>query len=434
MTFVIWILKFPLTLDIRILTFYLVDFMPVYRYIISTKQGQIQKGEIEAVDQPSAVDALRKKGLLIISLEEKKKFFLRPEKLLSLLGFVSNLEKVTFTKRLALMLKAGLTLNDSLRILKDQTVSFQMKRIIGHLVKMVEDGRPFSSGLARYPRIFSEFYVNIVQAGEKSGNLEENLEHLAGQLMKDFELRRRIKSAMAYPLVVLSATLILGVSLSLLVFPKLSRLFKNFKVELPLLTRMLLAVTDFLQHWALYTGLAVIGLVFILHWILRRKIVRPYWHKFILKLPLFGKIAQNLNLARFSRILGSLLKSGLPIVQSLEITANTLNNFSFKIGLKKVNQEIEKGEKFSKSLFVYPALFPPMVFQMIAVGEKTGRLDETLFYLAEFYDGEVDTATKNLSAILEPFLLIVIGIVVGGVALAVITPLYQLTASLKIRQ
>jgi type IV pilus assembly protein PilC len=405
----------------------------LFRYIISTSQGQIQKGEIEAVDQAGAAETLRKRGLLIISLEEKRKLILKPEKILSLFGYISNLEKVTFTKHLALMLKAGLTLNDSLKILRDQTTSFQMKRIVGFLIKRVEEGQPLSAGLARYPRMFTAFYVNIVQAGEKSGTLEENLEHLAVQMMKDYELRRRVKSAMAYPIVVLSATIILGVSLALLVFPKLARLFKTFKVELPLLTRMLLDVTDFLQHWAVYTGLAIVVLIFILRWILRRKAIRPYFHKFILQIPIFGKVAQNLNLARFARILASLLKSGLPITQSLEITANTLNNFSFKISLKRVNQEIEKGESFSKSLSAYSTVFPPMVFQMIAVGEKTGRLEEVLFYLAEFFEDEVDTATKNLSTILEPVLLIAIGIVVGGVALAIITPLYQLTASLKIR-
>jgi len=407
-----------------------------FRYIIATKKGEIKKGEIEAFNEREAADALRKKGWLIISLEEKKKFGLaglKPEKFLGFFGYVSNLERVNFTKHLSLTLKAGLAINDALRILKDQTASFQMKRVIGHLIKTVEDGRPLSIGLAKYPKIFSEFYINIVKAGEKSGTLEENLEHLAVQMTKDFELRRRVKSALMYPAVVLSATVILGVSLSLLVFPKLARLFKTFKVELPLLTRMLLAVTDFLEHWAVYTGLAIVVLFFVLRFILRTKPIRPYWHKFILDLPLFGRIARNLNLARFSRSLGSLLKSGMPIVDSLEITANTLNNFSYKINLKKAKEEIEKGEKLSKALSPYASIFPPMVYQMIAVGEKTGRLEEVLFYLAEFYESEVDTATKNLSTILEPVLLIVIGIVVGGVALAVITPLYELTASLKIR-
>jgi len=405
----------------------------LFCYVATTKKGEIKKGEIEAFDEKSAIETLRKKNFLIISLGEKRKLFLKPEKILSYLGFVSHLEKVVFTKHLSLMLKAGLTLNDSLKILKNQTTSFQIKKIINSLIKTVEEGQPLSSGLAKYPRVFSDFYVNIVRAGEKSGTLEENLEHLSVQITKDFELRRRVKSAMAYPTVVLVATVILGVSLSLLVFPKLARLFGTFKVELPLLTRMLLAITDFLEHWGLYAGLAVVVLFFVLRWILRRKLIRPYSHQLVLKIPLFGTIAKNLNLARFSRILGSLLKSGLPIIQSLEITANTLNNFSYRLNLGKVNQEVEKGEKFSKALASYSSLFPAMVTQMIAVGEKTGRLEEVLFYLAEFYEDEVDAATKNLSTILEPILLIVIGIVVGGVAMAIISPIYQLTAGLRIK-
>ena len=404
-----------------------------FHFVASTRDGKIEKGEIEAGSQENAVELLRAKDLLVITLREKKKINFHLSKVLEGFGFVSNLEKVVFTKHLSLMLKAGLTLNETLGVLRDQTNSSKMKKIVGNLLTVVEKGEPLASGLARYPKIFSNFYVHAVRAGEESGDLEENLIHLAEQLLKDFDLQRRVKSAMMYPMVVLGATAILGIALSIVVFPKLARLFKTFKIELPLLTRMLLATTDFLQHYAVYLAILVVALFFLLRWILRRKTIRPYFHKFILKIPIFGKIVKNLNLARFARMLGSLLRSGLPIGKALEITAQTLGNYSYKLNLAKVANEVNQGEKMQKILAVFPELFPPMVCQMVSVGEKSGKLEEVLFYLAEFYEAEVDATTKNLSTILEPVLLVVIGIVVAGVALAIVTPLYQLTSGMKIR-
>jgi type IV pilus assembly protein PilC len=402
-------------------------------FVASTKDGKIEKGEIEAANRENAVDLLRGKGLLIIALHEKKKIHFHASKILDRFGFVSNLEKVVFTKHLSLMLKAGLTLNESLSTLKEQTNSSQMKKIIESLVKKVEDGKSLASGLSEYPQIFSNFYIHSVGAGEQSGDLEENLIHLADQMTKDFDLRRKVKSAMMYPLVVLGATVILGVSLSVVVFPKLARLFKTFKIELPFLTRILLATTDFLQKYALFAAVIIIFLFFVLRWVLRRGPIRPYFHRFILRIPIFGKIAKNLNLARFARTFGSLLRSGLPIGEAIQTTSDALGNYAYKINLAKISREVGQGEKLSKSLAVFPEIFPPMVCQMIAVGERSGKLEEVLFYLAEFYEAEVDATTKNLSTILEPVLLVLIGVVVAGVALAVVTPLYQLTSGMKIR-
>jgi type IV pilus assembly protein PilC len=402
-------------------------------FVASTKDGKIEKGEIEAANRENAVDLLRGKGLLIIALHEKKKIHFHASKILDRFGFVSNLEKVVFTKHLSLMLKAGLTLNESLSTLKEQTNSSQMKKIIESLVKKVEDGKSLASGLSEYPQIFSNFYVHSVGAGEQSGDLEENLIHLADQMTKDFDLRRKVKSAMMYPLVVLGATVILGVSLSVVVFPKLARLFKTFKIELPFLTRILLATTDFLQKYALFAAVIIVFLFFALRWVLRRGPIRPYFHRFILRIPIFGKITKNLNLARFTRTFGSLLRSGLPIGEAIQTTSDALGNYAYKLNLAKIGREVGQGEKLSKSLTAFPEIFPPMVCQMIAVGERSGKLEEVLFYLAEFYEAEVDATTKNLSTILEPVLLVLIGVVVAGVALAVVTPLYQLTSGMKIR-
>lgn len=403
-----------------------------FHFVASTKKGKMEKGEMEASNERAAVESLRARDLLVITLHEKKKLNFHASKIFDKLGLVPNLEKVVFTKHLSLMLRAGMTLNEALDTLRGQTNSSQMKKIIGDLLRGVEKGESLASGLGRYKKIFSNFYTSAVQAGEESGELEENLSRLAEQMMKDFELRRRVKSAMMYPVVVLGATTLLGLALSIVVFPKLARLFKTFDIKLPLLTRMLLATTDFLQHYILYAAGLLVVLVVILRWISERKTVRPVLHKLILRLPVFGKISRNLNLARFARTLGALLQSGLTIGRALEITTETLGNYSYKKNLSLVSIEVSKGGKLSKSLATFPTLFPPMVCQMVSVGEKSGKLEEVLFYLAEFYEAEVDAATKNLSTILEPVLLVVIGVIVAGVALAVVTPLYQLTSGLRI--
>ena len=400
-----------------------------YIYTASTQDGEIKKGFIEALSLRAVKDSLIKQGFLVVSIEEKKKIFLKFPSL-TLLGGVGGLEKLIFTKHFSVMLKSGVDIIEALEALKKQSSSFKLKKILQEIISSVSSGQKFSDSLAKYPKIFSDFYVNTIRAGEAGGTLDKNLEYLAEQMNKDYDLKRKIKNAMAYPTIVLVATVVIALSLAIFILPKITKLFKAFTVPLPLTTRILLWLADFLGE---HGFLVIIGLIFLIlsiRWFSRLKSVKPYLDRTFLRLPIAGQIIQNINLSRFSRALGSLLKSGLPITAALKVTAKTLDNASYQKNLMEIEKEIQKGAALASLLEKRKKFFPVTVSQMVATGEATGKLEGTLFYLAEFYEAETDGAIKNLATLIEPILLIFIGLLVGGVALAIISPIYQITGQL----
>ncbi len=398
-----------------------------YEYVATTQDGSLIKDIVEANSKNDVADIITQKGLLVVSIHEKKE-----KKTFKIFKFnhVSHIDRVMFTKHLSVMIRAGLTLNESLQILVDQTESPVLKRVLADVVVNLEEGQKLSNSLERYPRIFNELYVNMVRVGEASGTLEENLEYLAEQMKKDYELISKVKGAMMYPIVVLTATIGLGMGLSIYVLPKIVGLFEGFEgAKLPITTRGLLAFTHVMQKYGVFVVAGMIGSVVLLLWLVRQKAVKPYAHRLYLKMPIVGKIVQNVNLARFCRTLGSLLKSGLVINEALGITARTLGNVLFRFALEDVLVEVEKGSPMSSSMQKYIHLFPPIVTRMANVGERIGNLDGVLLYLSEFYESEVDIATKNLASTIEPILLIVIGCAVGLVAVSIISPIYNLAGS-----
>lgn len=398
-----------------------------YIYTAENRRGQIRKGTIDAPSKSEAVKKLEQKGLAVKKLQSDLGFFF--DELIAKIGYVSVLEKVLFTKHMSVMIRAGLPIDESLRILREQAGTVTMRRVVKVLVSVVEGGETLSTGLVRFPRVFSELYVNVIAAGEKSGNLQESFDNLAVQLTKASELRSKIRSAMAYPTLVLVAAAIVGFSVATFVLPRILRLFKGFDIELPLLTRILITVAETFERFGFYIFVIFIAAIIFLVWFLRTPIARPVFHRFILRSPLVGKIARDSNLALFCRTLGTSLTSGLPIIQSVDVASKTFANVVYKKSLKGLTRELEQGRSLSASLSQID-LYPPIVYRMVAVGEKTGKLDEVLIFLAEFYENEVDITTKNLSTIIEPLLLIVIGIVVGGLAVAVIAPIYQITGAI----
>jgi len=402
-----------------------------YIYIASTKEGKIKKGFISADSLKAARDFLSNQGLLIISLKKKRKIYLKfPSLSIFFLGGVSTLDKLMFTKHLSVMLKSGVDIIGALKVLKKQTSSSKLKNILRKTIPSVSSGRRLSDSLAEFPDTFSELYINVIRIGEEGGFLDKNLEYLAIQMKKDYDLKRKIKNAMAYPIIVLAAAVAISLSLSVFVLPKITKLFKAFTVPLPLTTRILLWVSGFLGEYGILFVVCLVSLVIISRWFFSRKFIKPYFDQLLLNLPLIGKIRRHINLARFSRVLSSLLKSGLPIINALRITTNTLGDASYQKSLINITDEVQKGARLSSLLQKKEKFFPSLIIQMVDTGERTGRLEETLFYLAEFYEGEVDGAVKNLATIIEPILLILVGIVVGTVALAIISPIYQITGTL----
>lgn len=345
---------------------------------------------------------------------------------------VSFLDKLLFTKHLAVMVKAGIPLTEALATLVDQTKRNAFKKVLSGVLSDIENGQSLAKSLEKFPKVFDQFYVSLIAIGEESGNLEANLEFLASQLAKDYALRKKIQGAMLYPGVVMAAVFIMGGFIALFVLPKLVDFFSAFDIELPITTKILLFLANTMKDYGiLIIGGLVLFLILAIS-ILRLSKVKPWWHKVILKFPLFGQMLAYGQLARFARNLGTLIKSGVPVTKSLETTAATLNNLKFQADLKKINQYLIKGKNIGDALDNKKfAEFPPLVSKMISVGEKTGKLEETLMYLGDFYEDEIDNISKNLSTILEPVLLIVIGLVVGFVALAIISPIYELTGSIR---
>lgn len=398
-----------------------------FQFSATTRDGKVENGTIEAASAAEAADEIRRSGLLVVSLHGGGGSIMDR---LTAIGWVPNVIKVTFAKHLALMIRAGLPIDEAVMVLRDQADG-RFRRVLSGVLKTVESGRPLSDGFGNHRGVFSELFVATIRAGEQSGTLDQGLEDLASQLTKSFELQRKIRGAMIYPVLVLTAALGIGIGLSFFVLPKIIGLFSSITVELPFMTRVLIGFSKFMvEHGSVFFPVLIAAIIGIFNF-LRWKPVRPFSHYALLKLPIFGKLAQNFNLAMFSRTMATLLKSGITIGEAFQITSNTMRNDRYKKALIRAKAGTETGSPASSILTEFPKLFPSISTRMLAVGERTGKLEETFGYLAEFYEDEVDNTTKNLSTILEPVLLIVIGLTVAFIAIAIISPIYNFIGNIN---
>ena len=338
--------------------------------------------------------------------------------------------RALFARHLAVMLKSGVTLTEALSTTRDAARG-SLKAALEHVLQAVETGRSLSSAFADYPHIFPPLFVQATYAGEVSGTLSENQENIARELEKEKELVTKIRGALLYPAVVLVAAFLLALGLSFFVLPKIVPLFQGLRTELPLTTRALIRFSNFISAHGVSTAVGIILGACILVWLAKRPATRPFTHLIILRAPITGTMARNANMTRFSRTLGMLLRSGVSIDEALTITQKSLGNYYYQQALVAASMRIVKGARLSESLADYPHLFPMIATKMIRVGEEAGRFEETLLYLASFYEAEVDASTRTLSVVLEPLLLLLIGLVVGGLALAIITPIYEITGNIR---
>ncbi|MBD3311820.1 MAG: hypothetical protein GF349_05035 [Candidatus Magasanikbacteria bacterium] len=343
--------------------------------------------------------------------------------------YIPYVQKIFFVDHLRTMVHAGLSIVEALDILSKEISNKSFKLIIGSIKKEVESGKQLSEILEKYPKVFPSIYVKMIASGEISGKLEEALEQVTIQMKKTQELTSSIRGAMIYPSIIITVMGVIGILMATMVLPKLIELFEDFDTELPLATRILIAVTNFLSNplnlSLIITGLLLSIITFV--FLLRRSIkFKRFIHKINLHLPIFGKVIKKINLARFSLTLSSLLKSTIPIVDALGITADTCSNVLYREAVKKSAKKLKSGEELSSTLGFYPKIFPPMVTEMIMVGEKTGEVDRLLVELSDFYNKEVEKTLKNFTTIIEPAIIVLIGIAVAGMAVAVIMPMYTL--------
>lgn len=372
-------------------------------------------------EEQSSVDVKK------VEFPKKKKSKL--QKLLYI-GTVSVKELLFFTKNLSVMLRAGTTLSEALAVLRDQGKG-KLRLILSEVVEQVEGGHPFSESLERYPRTFSEIFVNIVKIGEESGTLEDNLGYIAEQLDKSYQLRKKIIGAMIYPAIVVIGTVVLGLGIVLFVLPKITVLFKGFDIELPLTTRILIWLSDFFQAHGWGSAIGMIVAVIFIIWLLRRKFVKPVTHWLILQFPIIRNISIHANLASFCRTMSILLQSGVTIDEGIKICSRTVSNYHYKVFLAKTYEKVKAGDALAGSLAVKKRMFSGTDIQIIKVGEESGSLSDSLQYCASIHEREVDSITKNLSNVLEPLLLITVGLMVGFLALSIITPIYSITGSVR---
>jgi len=339
-------------------------------------------------------------------------------------------EKVLFAKNLALMIKAGFPLRESVATIQEQSKSKNFKKILDDVIKSIDNGQPLAVSLSRHAGVFGNLYINMIRVGEESGTLEENLRRLTLQLEKSQALKRKVQAAMLYPSIILGMVIVLSIGLIYFVLPKIIPVFKSLNVKLPLATRILIKLSEFTQNYSLFILIGIVGLVITLFLLSRFHSVKFQIHKFILKIPITGTISRNINISYFTRTLGTLLKSGIPLINALDVTRTTLGNLVYQKELEEISTEVQKGKSITNYLKKREKVFPLMVSRIIGVGEKTGNLEETLLYLGDFYETEIDRSVKILSTILEPILLIIIGLVVGFIALSIITPIYEITRGL----
>ncbi len=398
--------------------------MKTFSYIAKDKNEQMQKGSFEAVDKEAVIEALRKKKMTVISVKEEKASL---SKYIQDFGYVTSTEKVMFSKELSTMVGAGIPIAQAVHILGEQNTNNKMKKAISEIGQDIEGGLSLSSAMNKHPQIFSPLYINMVRAGEVGGILDETLEKMADEIEKEHELIASIRGAMIYPSVILTALIGVVVYLLIKIIPQISAVFTELGSELPASTRFLLFLSDSVRSYGIIIGVVFVAFIFAAVSALRKnKKLRYSWHLFLVKMPVFGKLMKKVNITRFTRTLGSLLSSGVAVLEAIDISSGVLKNEVFKKEIREAAIKIKDGSTIAEPLKT-SKVFPAMVPQMIAVGEDTGTLDKILLKLTGFYQKEVDHTIKNLSSLLEPIMMIVIGIGVGFVIVSIITPIYTMT-------
>jgi len=344
---------------------------------------------------------------------------------------ISQKEKIFFTEHLSLMIKGGIPLSEAINTLKDEAKSSALKKALEDILKRTLEGQKLSESFQLYPKIFNKFFCSVVKIGEESGTLEESLKYLAQHLRSDYEMKKKVRSALVYPIIIIVVALIIALAITFFVLPKILNIFQVLQLELPLATKILIGGATFLRKDFVFLISGIIILVFIFKLLQKIKFVKFLSDKISLSLPFVGQTIKNLNLARFSRTFFTLLKSGVPVLEAIEISIDTNSNEVFKEGLRLVKLRVEQGQKISQGLKETSKLFPSVFSEMVLIGEKSGSLEESFFYLANFYEREVDYTLKNLAGILEPVLLILVGLFVAFVALAIIIPIYRFVGALS---
>lgn len=408
--------------------------MGKFTYTGETKDGEKVSMTVEAEDRYAVYEIARTNGHIVSSVTEGKTFsigkLIRLERLNYYLSRVKGDELVMFTRNISSMLVAGLTLTRALSVVERQSDNPKLKATIHEIIDHINKGDQFYEVLKSYPKIFSKLYVSMVRAGEESGGLAESLKTISIQLERSSNLKKKIKGAMVYPAIVLSVMVIIGVLMMVFVIPTISNTFLSLGIDLPLSTRIIIGTSGLLANHGLLVLLGVVALVMGLVSVFRTKYGRRVLHWTLVRLPVIGTLVKETNSAYTARTLSSLLSSGVDVINAIHITEEVLQNVYYKEVAKIAAEKVTKGSPLSEVYIERSDLYPILVGEMIAVGEETGQIGKMLGELAIFYENEVERKTKDLSTIIEPLLMVVIGSGVGFFAMAMIAPIYSVSDSI----
>ncbi|KKU86283.1 MAG: hypothetical protein A2667_01450 [Candidatus Wildermuthbacteria bacterium RIFCSPHIGHO2_01_FULL_47_27] len=403
--------------------------MAQFTYKCITKDGKIAEGTISAASQWAGKRKLRKKGSSVLYLTSQKQFsFLNK---ISFFGGLSATERINFFRNLASMLESGLAPTTALSVFEEQTKSYHHKKMFAVMRRNIENGKTLSDAMIRFPRHFSEYSIAIMRVGETTGTLVHALDRISLDLETGQELRRQVITAVAYPVVVVTVMIAVAMVLISQVLPKIAELFAEMEANLPFATRALLASGAFLAANALYIAVVVPLFLLIVLGLVRTNHGKYFFHYVMLKFPLFGNLIQEYNLAQFFRSLDSLFSSGASLIEAVEISGKTLNNELYRRALQKSRAILLHGVPLSDILRAHPALFPLHTQRIIEVAERTGTFQATFGRVSSHYERSVRHSAQLLTALLEPILMLVVGIAVGGLALTIFLPLYQIASVLK---
>ena len=402
--------------------------MAVFRYTGKTRAGATQRGEIEANDRATATAVLRQRQILVTSIRAKPKGLAL--KIPGFGGKITEQEVVIFTRQFATMIDAGLPLVQCLDILSRQAENKEFATVIGQVKTDVESGDSFADALRKHPKVYSDFYVNMVEAGEAGGILDTILARLAAYMEKAAALKSEVKGAMVYPAVIVGIAVVVVVFLLLYVIPVFAEMFASFGGTLPAPTRFVMYLSDLVKGYILYAIPLVGASIWLFKRFYRTERGKLLVDTLVLKLPVFGPLIQKVAVAKFTRTLGTLVSSGVPIIDGLEITARTAGNKVVEGAVLSIISSIKEGQTIAEPLG-RQAIFPPMVVQMIEVGENAGALDAMLNKIADFYDQEVDNAVKALTKLMEPMLMVFLGVVVGGMVVAMYLPIFKIAGAIE---
>ncbi len=396
--------------------------MPVFAYAGKARGGQPTKGELDAVDRDTAIAQLRTQGITVSSIEPKKKTAAPKKK-------ITDKDLVIFTRQFATMIDAGLPLVQCLEILAAQTDNRTLGAVLGEVKLDVESGVTYADALKKHPKVFSNLYANMVQAGEVGGILDTILQRLAKQMEKDAKLKSQVKSAMVYPAAIVAVAIIVVTVLMVWVIPIFAKMFTDFGGALPGPTQLVISASEFMQNYIIFmiaaAGVALYGI--------KRYYATPggrlKMDTWALKVPVMGDLIRKIAVARFTRTFGTLIQSGVPIMDALEITARTAGNKVVENAIMAARSSVGEGKTLAEPIGK-SEVFPAMVVQMISVGEATGALDAMLAKIADFYDEEIDTAVAALTSLLEPMLMVFLGTVIGFIVIAMYLPIFKMAQAI----